>query len=256
MQRNVAWSPVQSPGLFTAVSLVLLSKTKETSQLSIVTFPFYFILSINNLSPVLSQALCLQFMQSSLCQQTFPWTVIIDAYRLSLRECELQMFSVTLYNWTHKGTLMSWLLSLSRVSSWLLLPSLRPIVSPFLLLSLLSRHWPLSLFLLIQRSPLSLPPLYHPLPSDLSCFFLSLWGPVPSAPSSSFSHPTLELVFSKHAILSLLCYVTVICVISIELYIYVYYCWYHMKDWPQEWLSKFITTPITELTIEQTLMDR
>lgn len=82
MQRNVAWSPVLSPGLFTAVALVLLSKTKETSQLLIVTFPFYFILSINHLSPVLSQVLCLQFMQSSFCQQTFPWTVIIDADRL------------------------------------------------------------------------------------------------------------------------------------------------------------------------------
>lgn len=80
--------------------------------------------------------------------------------RLCLCECELHMFSVTLYNWTHKGTVMSSLLSLSTVSFWLQRSSLSPIVSPSLLLSLLSRHWPLSLFLFIPPlSPLSSSPL-------------------------------------------------------------------------------------------------
>lgn len=89
----------------------------------------------------------------------------------------------------HKGTITSPLLSLSTVSIWLQRLSLCPLISSSLLLSLLSCHWPLSLFLLIpQLSPFSYSHL--PLSGRSLWLLVHLWGPVSSAPSSfSFTHP-------------------------------------------------------------------
>lgn len=102
---------------------------------------------------------------------------------------------------------MSPLLSLSRVSFWLQLPSLCPLISLSLLLSLLSRHWPLSLFLLIpQLSPLS----YHPLPSDLSRFFLHLCGAVPSALSLLPS----PICLPSPVLMSYFCFILSLCSVN------------------------------------------
>lgn len=174
--------------------MIEVNQTNKPIVVAIVTFSFYCSLRKNQVSIFsFSPVSCVQFMQLRQCrwlqvwQQTVPWPVISDRNKLCLHECELHRFSITLCNRMHKGTLMSPLLSLSRVSFWLQRLSLCPLNSSSLLLSLLSHHWPLSLFLLIpQLSSFSSSPLPSS-SSELSSFFsvsvvLSL---VPSPPPPS-----------------------------------------------------------------------